>query len=42
MPKSKKAPQPTSPKKRCVLCGEDYDDSLDPYHLEACRDARKP
>ncbi len=31
-------------KKRCGLCDENYcpNDGCDPYHVEACRDARKP
>lgn len=31
-------------KKRCGLCDELYcpGDKCDPYHIEACRDARKP
>lgn len=29
-------------KKRCVLCGEQYDEEKDPYHVEACRESSKP
>lgn len=31
-------------KKFCVLCGELYcpGDGCDPYHVEACREARLP
>ncbi len=28
--------------KYCHLCGEQYDEEKDPYHLEACREAQKP
>ena len=28
--------------KHCVICGEDYSEEKDPYHLENCRDAQKP
>jgi transposase len=35
--------EPAPPKsKRCPCCGENYDEAKDPYHLDACRDARKP
>lgn len=33
---------PTIDVKRCQMCGETYSEIADPYHLEACRDARKP
>lgn len=26
----------------CPICGEQYDDDKDPYHLENCRDSIKP
>lgn len=29
-------------KKFCHLCGESYDPAVDPYHRDACLDARKP
>ncbi len=28
--------------KNCPMCGEKYDEEIDVYHLEACRDARIP
>jgi len=33
---------PVVPKKFCQLCGEYFSEVEDPYHLEACRDSRKP
>lgn len=28
--------------KNCPMCHERYDEEKDPYHLDACRDARIP
>lgn len=42
MPEPKPTPAPKPIIKHCVLCHEDYDEVKDPYHMEGCRDARKP
>ncbi len=28
--------------RHCALCGENYSDVKDPYHRQACLEARKP
>ncbi len=41
-PKTAPEPTPDPVVKFCQMCLENYDELKDPYHLENCRDARKP
>lgn len=39
------APEETEPVpiwRKCMICGERFDENKDPNHLDACRDSIKP
>jgi hypothetical protein len=35
-------PKPEPVYKKCLICGERYDEQKDPWHLDQCRDSVKP